>query len=100
MKLTFSKNAKVPSTPHAWLASPGAARDTDRLVNNPPIELRRRMSRRSRTTVKLVGSVAETVSSPAWMFNAPTSNGPIFPVTRAPPTMGTTRPCSSPIFRL
>ena len=69
-------------------------------MNIPPIELRRRTSRRSRTTVKLVGSLAETTSSPAWMFSAPTSNGPIFPVTRAPPTMGTTRPRSSPIFRL
>ena len=54
----------------------------------PPTELRRRMSRRSRTSVKLVGLVAETTSSLAWMFSAPTSNCPTFPVTRAPPTLG------------
>ena len=80
-------------------------RETERLVNIAPMELRRRMSRRRRRTVKLVASVAESRSSPACRLRAPTSNGPTFPVTRAPPTMGTTRDTPSaarsrPILRL
>ena len=85
--------------PNAWL-EPAPRRETERLVNIAPTELRRRTSRLRRTTVKWVGSEAEAASSPVRMFSAPTSNAPTLPVRRAPPTIGTTRPPSRPIFRL
>ena len=43
----------------------------DRFVHIAPIALRRSTSRLRRTTVKFVGSVLETDSSPVWMFIAP-----------------------------
>ena len=66
----------------------------------PPTLLRRRMSRFSLTTVKFVISALASSSSSAWMFSNPTSNAPILPVTRPPPTIGTTVRFCSPICRL
>ena len=48
----------MPSTPYAWLA-PSPTSETDRLVRMPPIALRRRMSRLTRTTVKFVDAAPE-----------------------------------------
>ncbi|MXY18116.1 MAG: hypothetical protein F4Y57_14290 [Acidobacteria bacterium] len=94
----------MPSTPYAWLA-PGPTSDTERLVKMPPTLLRRRMSRRMRSTVKLVDAVAASGDSSVWMLRAPTSKAPALPVIRAPPWIGTTT-CtlfgspSNPIRRL
>jgi len=60
--LTLSQNEKFPSTPYAALW-PSPSTDTDRLVNNIPTLLRRKMSRFTRTTVKFVDSAPEIGSS-------------------------------------
>jgi hypothetical protein len=45
---------------------------TERFVAIIPIVLRRRMSRRSRTTVKFVERAETSASAPVWMLSSPT----------------------------
>ena len=62
--------------------------------------LRRKMSRRSRSTVKLVDSAPALWRSSVWTLRAPTSKDPTFPVTRPPPRIGTGSPLWRPMRRL
>ena len=78
---TLSKNENDASTPYPWF-DPGAVADTERFVTMAPTLLRRRMSRFTRTTLKLVGSVADVLSSPVWMFITPSATFPTLPVKK------------------
>ena len=76
-------------------------RRRDRLVNIAPMVLRRRMSRLTRTTVKLVGlGPRRPSSSPVWMFITPTPYCPTLPVSRPPTSIGMTRLRLRPMRRL
>ena len=75
--------------------------ETDRLVKIAPIRLRRRTSRLTRSTLKLVGTASAPPGvSSVWMLMAPTLKSPTLPVRRPPPRIGTVRPWSRPIRRL
>ena len=66
-----------------------------------PTRLRRRMSRLTRSTLKLVGRALLARASSVWMLMAPTLKSPTLPVSRPPPRIGTVRPAwSRPIRRL
>ena len=65
-----------------------------------PTRLRRRMSRLTRSTLKLVASASAVGVSSVWMLMAPTLKSPTLPVRRPPPTIGTVRPSSRPMRRL
>ena len=59
------------------------------------------MSRFSRMTEKFVAGVPDTASSSVWMFSIPTLNAPTRPLSRAPASIGTSRPpAARPMRRL
>ena len=92
----------MASTPYASLL-PTPSRATERLVYMAPTLLRRRTSRRARSTLKLVARAPAVSASPDWMLRAPRVNAPARPVSRPPARSGTscaTEPPLRPIRRL
>ena len=56
-----------------------------------PMRLRRRMSRLTRKTEKLVARAPTSCWPSVWIVSAPMLNGPMRPVRRPPPRIGTVR---------
>jgi hypothetical protein len=75
--------------------------DSDRFVNSSPMLLRRRTSRLTRTTLKLVaGAPSSSSLSPVWMLRTPMLYAPARPVSRPPTLSGTCRSRCNPMRRL